>query len=145
MAPCFGKLCQLGTANRLYPQGYGMPYNFPYYKDFFENYGFKVYFEQYSFHDDFSRPYPGKMRAFGERMWRKPEFSFRHIEMSRPEKYLRDLVTMYDRVWSDFLENYTPLKFEDLNAIFQDARAMLDERFIWFAYHQEEPDFSSCF
>lgn len=121
------------------PQGYGMPYNFPYYKDFFENYGFKVYFEQYSFHDNFSRPYPEHMRAFGERMWRKPEFSFRHIEMKNAEKYLKDLVLMYDKVWSDFLENYTPLKFEDLNSIFQDARAMLDERFIWFAYHLDQP------
>ena len=39
-------------------QGYGMPYNFPYYRTLFENYGFKTYFEQYSFHDKFSRPYP---------------------------------------------------------------------------------------
>jgi len=121
------------------PQGIGMPYNFPYYKDLFEGYGFKTYFEQYSFHDNFSRPYPEKMRAFGERLWKKPEFSFRHIDMKNAEKYLRDLVVMYDKVWSDFLENYTPLKFEDLNAIFQDAKAMLDERFIWFAYHDDEP------
>ena len=28
-------------------QGYGMPYNFPYYRQLFENYGFKTYFEQY--------------------------------------------------------------------------------------------------
>jgi hypothetical protein len=121
------------------PQGYGMPYNFPYYRNFFESYGFKTFFEQYSFHDLFSRPYPAAMRAFGERLWKKPEFSFRHIEMKNAEKYIRDLVVMYDKVWSDFLENYTPLKFEDLYQIFQDAKAMLDERYIWFAYHNGDP------
>ncbi len=121
------------------PQGYGMPYNFPYYRSFFESYGFKTFFEQYSFHDLFSRPYPAAMRAFGERLWKKPEFSFRHIEMKNAEKYIRDLVVMYDKVWSDFLENYTPLKFEDLYQIFQDAKAMLDERYIWFAYHNGDP------
>lgn len=121
------------------PQGYGMPYNFPYYRNFFERYGFKTFFEQYSFHDLFSRPYPAAMRAFGERLWKKPEFSFRHIEMKNAEKYIRDLVVMYDKVWSDFLENYTPLKFEDLYQIFQDAKAMLDERYIWFAYHNGDP------
>jgi len=121
------------------PQGYGMPYNFPYYKDFFESYGFKTYFEQYSFHDKFSRPYPEQMRAFGERLWKKPEFSFKHIEMKHAEKYLRDLVIMYNKIWSDFLENYTPLKFEDLYQIFQDAKTMLNEKFIWFAYHNGEP------
>jgi hypothetical protein len=121
------------------PQGYGMPYNFPYYKEFFESYGFKTYFEQYSFHDKFSRPYPEQMRAFGERLWKKPEFSFKHIEMKNAEKYIRDLVMMYDKIWSDFLENYTPLKFEDLYQIFLDAKALLNEKFIWFAYHNGEP------
>jgi hypothetical protein len=121
------------------PQGYGMPYNFPYYKEFFESYGFKTYFEQYSFHDKFSRPYPEQMRAFGERLWKKPEFSFKHIEMKNAEKYIRDLVMMYDKIWSDFLKNYTPLKFEDLYQIFLDAKALLNEKFIWFAYHNGEP------
>ena len=101
------------------PQGYGMPYNFPYYRDLFENYGFKTYFEQYSFHDEFSRPYPEAMRKFGERFWKKPEFSVSDtIEMKNSEKYLRELVMMYDKIWSDFLENYTPLKYEDLYQYF---------------------------
>ncbi len=121
------------------PQGYGMPYNFPYYRELFENYGFKIYFKQYSFHDDFSRPYPEAMRKFGERMWKKPEFSFRHIEMKNAEKYLRELVVMYEQVWSDFLENYTPLKFDDLYQLFLDAKSILNEKYIWFAYHNDRP------
>jgi hypothetical protein len=120
-------------------QGYGMPYNFPYYRELFENYGFKTYFEQYSFHDNFSRPYPEQMRKFAERFWRKPEYSFRHFEMKHAEKYLKELVVMYDKVWSDFLENYTPLKFEDLFQIFQDAKSILNEKYIWFGYHHGQP------
>jgi hypothetical protein len=120
-------------------QGYGMQYNFPYYRQLFEQYGFQTYFEQYSFHDDFSRPYPEAMRKFGERIWKKPEFSFRHIEMKNPEKYLREMVIMYDKIWSDFLESYTPLKYDDLYQIFKDAKSILNERYIWFAYHNEQP------
>ncbi len=120
-------------------QGYGMNYNFPYYRALFENYGFKTYFEQYSYHDLFSRPYPEQMRKFGERFWRKPEYSFRHFEMKHSEKYLRDLVMMYNKIWSDFLENYTPLKYEDLNNIFKEAKAILNEKFIWFGYRNGEP------
>jgi hypothetical protein len=120
-------------------QGYGMQYNFPYYRELFEKYGFKTYFEQYSFLDDFRRSYPEAMRNFGERLWKKPEFSFRHMEMNKAEKYLREMVLMYDKVWSDFLENYTPLKYEDLFQIFKDARSILNEKYIWFAYHNEDP------
>lgn len=127
-------------------QGYGMPYNFPYYHQLFENYGFNTYFEQYSFHDLFSRPYPEQMRKFGERFWKKPEYSFRHFEMNNSEQYLRDLVMMYNRIWSDFHENYTPLEYEDLNGIFQDAKALLDEELIWFGFHKNQPiGFLICF
>jgi len=121
------------------PQGYGMQYNFPYYRELFENYGFKTYFKQYSFHDVFSRSYPDAMRKFGERLWKKPEFLFRHIEMKNAEKYIRELVNMYDQVWSDFLENYTPLKFDDLYQMFLDAKSILNEKYIWFAYHNGRP------
>ena len=121
------------------PQGYGMPYNFPYYRTLFENYGFKTYFEQYSFHDNFSRPYPEQMRKFGERFWKKPEYSFRHLEMKNADKFLQELVIMYNKIWSDFHENYTPLQFEDFNGIFQDAKAILDEELIWFGYHNNQP------
>jgi hypothetical protein len=120
-------------------QGYGMQYNFPYYRELFEKYGFKTYFEQYSFHDVFSEPYPEAMRKFGERLWKKPEFSFRHMEMKQAEKYISEMVFMYDLIWSDFLENYTPLKFDELYQIFRQARTILNERYIWFAYHHAQP------
>ena len=59
--------------------------------------------------------------------------------MKNAEKYLREMVMMYNKIWSDFLENYTPLKYEDLIQIFQDAKAILNEKYIWFAYHNDQP------
>jgi hypothetical protein len=120
-------------------QGYGMPYNFPYYKELFECYGFRNYFEQYSFHDVFDKPYPDRMKKYAEHFFEKSEYSFRHLEMDKAEFFLRQLVEMYDKVWSHFLENYTPLKYEDFNAIFEDAKALLNEKTIWFAYHNDMP------
>ena len=120
-------------------QGYGMPYNFPYYKELFENYGFQNYFEQYSFHDVFSNVYPERMKKFAEHFFEKPEYSFRHLEMDKADGYLKQLVEMYNKVWSDFLENYTPLKYEDFQHIFDDAKALLNEKTIWFAYHNDMP------
>jgi hypothetical protein len=120
-------------------QGYGMPYNFPYYKELFESYGFQNYFEQYSFHDVFSNPYPERMKKFAEHFLEKPEYSFRHLEMDKADLFLKQLVEMYNKVWSDFLENYTPLKYEDFLHIFNDAKALLNEKTIWFAYHNEMP------
>ncbi len=44
-------------------QGYGMPYNPQYYQKLFENYGFQMYFKQFSYHLDYSVPFP-------ERFWK---------------------------------------------------------------------------
>jgi hypothetical protein len=121
------------------PQGYGMPYNFPYYRELFESYGFCNYFEQYSFHDVFNKAYPERMKKFAEHFFDKPEYTFRHLEMDKAGFFLKQLVEMYNKVWSDFLENYTPLKYEDFEHIFNDAKALLNEKTIWFAYYNEMP------
>ncbi len=120
-------------------QGYGMPYNFPYYKELFEKYEFKNYFEQYSFHDDLHKPYPERMRKFAEYIIEKPEYTFKHFEMKNAKKYIKDLAEMYNKIWADFLEDYTPLEFEDLYKIFEEAKAIINEKFIWFAYEGEKP------
>ncbi len=39
--------------------GFGMPYNFPYYRSLFENYGFRIYFRQFSYHLDLKKDFPG--------------------------------------------------------------------------------------
>jgi hypothetical protein len=120
-------------------QGYGMPYNFPYYRELFENFGFQTYYEQYSFHDLFSRPYPERMRKYAEHFFEKPEYSFRNLEMEKAEEFLRQLTDMYNKVWSDFHEHYTPLNYEDFYDIFKDAKPLLNEKTIWFAYHNNMP------
>jgi hypothetical protein len=116
-----------------------MPYNFPYYRELFENFGFQTYYEQYSFHDLFSRPYPERMRKYAEHFFEKPEYSFRNLEMEKADEFLRQLTDMYNKVWSDFHEHYTPLNYEDFYDIFKDAKPLLNEKTIWFAYHNNMP------
>ena len=38
------------------PQGYGMPYNKPYYRKLFEDYGFKLYYKQFTYELDITDP-----------------------------------------------------------------------------------------
>ncbi|MEN6456751.1 MAG: GNAT family N-acetyltransferase [Prolixibacteraceae bacterium] len=120
------------------PQGYGMPYNPPYYLQLFENYGFEVYFKQYSYHLDYTVP-------FSERFWKiagwvaqKPDYSFRHFEFSEAEKFIRDFCCIYDEAWR-FHGHFKPLNPQDLRDFLTDARPVLDPEMIWFAYHKDEP------
>jgi hypothetical protein len=126
-------------------QGFGMPYHKKYYRNFFEEYGFRKYFEQYSYHRDI-RGKDNEIEQFPERMmkiasWisKRPGYSFRHFEIRNKEKYIKDLVDIYNSTWSVFKEDFTPLDPEFLMGSFNKAKAILDEELIWFAYFNDKP------
>ncbi|MEZ5105305.1 MAG: GNAT family N-acetyltransferase [Draconibacterium sp.] len=121
------------------PQGFGMPYNPPYYLKLFENYGFKVYFEQYSYHLDITMPeLPDRFWKVAEWVSKKPQYSFKHFNWKQSEKFIDDFAYIYDQAWRSH-ENYKPLDKDDLRDFLTNAKLMIDEEFIWFAYHEEEP------
>ena len=126
-------------------QGFGMPYNKKYYRAYFEEFGFKNYFEQYSYHRDV-RTYDNKIVRFPERImkiaeWlsRRPGYSFRHFEFRNKEKYVKDIVEIYNSTWSVFKEDFTPLDPVILEESLEKAKLIIDEKLIWFAYFNYKP------
>ncbi|HKJ42313.1 MAG TPA: hypothetical protein VKA27_09460 [Sunxiuqinia sp.] len=121
------------------PQGFGMPYNPNYYQKLFENYGFKVYFEQYSYHLDTTLPeLPDRFWKVAEWVAKKPQFSFEHFSWKKKEKFIDDFANVYDSAWR-FHEHFKPMDKDDLRDFLKSAKAILEEEFIWFAYHEGEP------
>jgi len=120
-------------------QGYGMPYNKPYYQKLFETYGFQDYFQQYSYHVDITKPFPERMVKFAEYLATRPGYTFRHYENANPHPYIRDLVEIINTTWADFLEGFTPMKASDLDGILVAAKPVIVEDFIWFAYKDGRP------
>jgi hypothetical protein len=126
-------------------QGFGMPYNKKYYRSFFEDYGFRNYFEQYSYHRAVRDP-DGKIVEFPERImkiaaWlsKRPGYSFHHFEFRNKEKYVKDIVDIYNSTWSVFKEDFTPLDPAILEESLQKAKIIIDEKLIWFAYFNDKP------
>lgn len=120
------------------PQGYGMPYNARYYKKLFDDYGFNVYFEQYSYHLDYTVPFPERFWKIAGWVAQKPGYSFKHFDYSNAEKFIQDFCYIYDVAWR-FHEHFNPLDPQDLRDFIQDSKAVLDPEMIWFAYHDNEP------
>ncbi len=121
------------------PQGYGMQYNFPYYQQLFENYGFRNYFEQYSFHKNLKEGFPERMFKFAEYTASKPGLSFEHFSYQRAEKYINDFVFTYNEVWSKFHDGYTPMQQSEIRKLLEEAKLVIDPEFIWFAYDNGKP------
>jgi hypothetical protein len=126
-------------------QGFGMPYNKKYYQDYFEEFGFKNYFEQYSYHKDVRDPdnklvrFPERIMKIAEWLSKRPGYSFRHFEFRNKEKYVKDIVEIYNSTWSVFKEDFTPLDPVILEESLEKAKLIIDEKLIWFAYFNYKP------
>jgi hypothetical protein len=126
-------------------QGFGMPYNKKYYRDYFEEYGFRKYFEQYSYHrtirgaDNQIEMFPERMVKIAEWLSKRPGYSFRHFEFSDSDRFINDLVEVYNATWSVYKDDFTPLDPLFLRATMKKTKPFLDEDLIWFAYYNEKP------
>jgi len=120
-------------------QGYGMPYNKPYYQKLFETYGFRDYFQQFSYHIDIKKPFPERMVKFAEYLASRPGFTFEHFDSKNPQKYVRDLVEVFNTTWADYMEDFTPMTERDLDGILEGAKPVIVDDFIWFAYKEGRP------
>jgi hypothetical protein len=118
--------------------GIGMNYNPPYYRNLFESYGFKFYFEQVSNHLDLTKPFPERFWKIAGWIRNKPEYRFRHFTYKESSKFIHDLKDIYDTAWA-FHENFTPMEEKLLLKTMEKSRSFLEEEMIWFVYHEEDP------
>ncbi len=117
---------------------FGMNYHKPYYKNLFEDYGFKNYFEQVTNHLDLTKPFPDRFWKIANWVRQKPGYSFEHFTYKEADKFITDLKTVYDKGWIHH-ENFTPISKEDLFESMKKAKHVLIEEFVWFVYFNGEP------
>jgi hypothetical protein len=118
--------------------GIGMNYNFSYYRELFEAYGFRPYFEQVSNHLDITKPFPERFWKIADWVLKKPEFTFRNYDPANMEKFIHDMKDVYDTAWA-FHESFTPLDAQVIHKTLEKTKAFLDENMIWFTYYKDEP------
>lgn len=120
------------------PASFGMNYNFPYYKEQFESYGFKPYFEQVTNHLDLTKPFPERFWRIADRIRQQPGYEFRHFRYAEKEKFIDDLKEVYDKAWV-YHENFTPLSRKDISESLNKAKPVLIEEFVWYVYKDGKP------
>lgn len=120
------------------PPSYGMNYNPPYYKAFFENYGFLTQYEQITNHLDVHKPFSERFTKIARWVMNKPGYTFEHFRSSQIGKFAADFIEIYNDAWRDF-ENFVPITHATILESFEKMKAIMDEKLIWFAYINGEP------
>lgn len=120
------------------PPSYGMNYNPTYYQALFDNYGFETQYQQITNHLAVRNPFPERFTKIATWVANKPGYTFEHFSKKNADKYVNDLMEIYNDGWKDF-ENFVPIKKETLQESFKQMEAIMDEKLIWFAYLNGEP------
>ncbi|WP_299821988.1 hypothetical protein [uncultured Pontibacter sp.] len=121
-----------------YPPNYGMHYNFPYYQQLLENYGFGLYFNQYTYYRKVDDPLPQKYNDKAERILADPAYKFQHMDKKDLKKYTEDFRTVYNKGWAKH-EGVKEMTEAQAASIMNTLKPVIDERIIWFTYYDEKP------
>ncbi|MBS1488042.1 MAG: hypothetical protein JST43_10695 [Bacteroidetes bacterium] len=117
---------------------YQCNYNPPYYKDFFEAYGFQVYFYQLTF----GRKIAGKLE---EKMYHKagliakdPDYKIDFLRKKDWHKLPFQIRTVYNQAWANRGEIPEMTELQ-AHVIVKQMKPIMDETLIWFVYYKNEP------
>ena len=118
---------------------YNMPYNFPYYRELFENYGFKDYFKQYTFRRNLI---PGGfdpiLREKAARIYENPDYTFEILDRRHIDRYADDFLTIYNKSWGA-IPGTAKLTRQHAMALLNSLKPIIDPRLMHFAYYKGEP------
>ncbi len=120
------------------PPNYQCNYNFPYYIKLFENYGFKMYFKQFTFGRPVMDPLSDRLYEKAQHANQDADYSFRYIEKSKLKKYAEDFRTVYNDAWASH-PGVAKMTSVQANAIIKKMQPIMDEKIMWFGYHKERP------
>ena len=117
---------------------YNMPFNFPYYKDLFESYGFRNFFNQYTYRAELGS---GKLhpviRRSAERVLKNPDYRFKLIRKG-DVSYARDFRIIYNKTWSNF-SGTNEISEEEAIALLKKLEPIIDNRLVIYGYYKDEP------
>jgi hypothetical protein len=113
-------------------------YNFPYYKDFFENYGFKCYFNQFTFTFDKKTPFSQAYIERAKAVLDHKEFHFTNIKKKNLDKFTEDFKQIYNEAWAKHL-GVSKMTSTKAKAIINSIKPVIDEKTAWFGYYKNKP------
>jgi GNAT superfamily N-acetyltransferase len=116
---------------------YQQHYNYPYYRDLFEAYGFKTYFKQLTYGRKTRDPLSPKLATKAENLNKDKAYSFEHMRLSNLAKYTDDFRVIYNQAWGG--HGVPDMSSAQAKAIIAQLKPIIDEKIVWFGYYNNDP------
>ena len=117
---------------------YQCNYNFPYYQNFFEAYGFQVYFYQLTFGRPIQGPLDARLYEKAALVEKDSNYRFGYVKKSEWDTLPGKIREVYNRAWAKRGEipELTELQAKHL---VKQMKPIMDEKLLWFGYYKDEP------
>ncbi|RLD19925.1 MAG: hypothetical protein DRI69_07315 [Bacteroidetes bacterium] len=120
---------------------YGMNYNPPYYQKLFEDFGFRVFYNQICWALPMANEKAQLQKKFydqHDKFAADPDFQARHIKKQEEAKFAHDFCAVYNKAWAKHGGNKNIEEKQALK-IYHAMRPVMDENLVWFVYHRSVP------
>ncbi|NNE54662.1 MAG: hypothetical protein HKN32_01485, partial [Flavobacteriales bacterium] len=128
----------LQIENFVDPPSYGMNYNPEYYKGFFAEYGFEVYYNQFCYKRRLDIPVHEDFEEKSKRMMQDPKFAIRNIRGRSLERVAEDFLTVYNNAWGGH-HGFKKMKLREAQKIMKALKPVIDRDIVIFAFYDEKP------
>jgi len=117
---------------------YQCNYHLPYYRDFFEAYGFKLYFNQYTYARDLTDPPLPKLEYKASQVAKDKNYSFRHLTKQDLVKLPEYIKTVYNGAWAN-RRDIQELSLAQAKFLVKQMNPIIDLQLLWFGFFKDEP------
>ncbi|MGQ1908775.1 hypothetical protein ACT3CE_03195 [Marinifilum sp. RC60d5] len=119
---------------------YNMPYHKKYYRAFFEDYGFQIYFKQFTYKTIFSPDSLSDIIKWkAKRLKANPDYTVSHFSSKNAEKFIQDFVYIYNEAWVKEIPGIEGISTSQTKTLFDSLKPIIHEKLLWFAYHKNQP------
>jgi len=116
-----------------------MPYNFPYYADFLERYGFERVMTMWAYYIHFKYRNLDRMRRGVQVIrHRNPDLELRTLDMSRFEEEAKTVLDIYNDAWSDNW-GHVPMTENEFGQLVKEMKMIVDPRIIYVLEKEGKP------
>jgi hypothetical protein len=117
---------------------YQCNYNFPYYQKFFEEYGFQVYFYQFTFGRPVQGPIDDRLLEKALLVEKDPNYRFGYVKKSDWDSLPELIRKVYNKAWAKRGE-IPELTESQARHLVKQMKPIMDEKLLWFGWYKEEP------
>lgn len=122
-----------------YPN-YAMPYTHEYYVKFFEDYGFRDFFRQYTYRTRLVMESLSPIVVWkADRLLKNPDYSVSTYREIGKQKAIDSLLEVYNKAWNLEVHGVEGITREQVEAIYKSLQPIIDPDLIYFAYHKGNP------